>query len=142
MSLATVSSRASPAPWTLCCPALGRRPSHSSSDSGHNAWVSNSERAFSTLIFCWTFHARCRRRWVFDSMPISVPASSNLLTSRSASPYSLFGSTQSQFYSFCTNNLMSLTSLPYISNMLQLASLHTPSIVSLGTPYVQTQKMG
>ena len=60
----------------LCCPVLGRRPNHSSSDSGHNAWVSNSEREFSTLISCWTFHVRCRRRRFFDRMPISVPASS------------------------------------------------------------------
>ena len=50
MSLATVSSRASPVPWTLCCPVLGRQPNHSSSDSGHNAWVGDSESILPTCV--------------------------------------------------------------------------------------------
>ena len=50
MSLATVSSRASPVPWTQCCQVLGRRRCPSSSVSGHNAWVSDSERAPPTCV--------------------------------------------------------------------------------------------
>ena len=50
MSLPTVSSRASPVPWILCCPVLGHHPSHSLSDSGHNAWVSDSESALSICV--------------------------------------------------------------------------------------------
>jgi hypothetical protein len=50
VSPASVSSRASPVPWTLCCPVLGRHPSHSSSDSGHNAWVSDSESALPSCV--------------------------------------------------------------------------------------------
>lgn len=141
MSLATVSSRASPAPWTLCYPVLGRRPSLSSSGSGHNAWVSNSVPAFPTLTLAEpTMLAVVVAGFLI--VCLSVLASSHKLTSCSPSPSSFFGSMQSQFYSFCINSLMSLTSLPYISNTLPSVSLHMLSMLYLGTPYVPTSGNG
>jgi hypothetical protein len=58
------------------------------------------------------------------------------LTAPFDSPSSLFGSTPSQYYSFCTNSPMSLTSLQHISNMRRSVSLHMPLIVYLGMPGV------
>jgi MatE len=89
VSLATVSSRASPVLWTLCCLVLGRRPSHSSSDCGHNAWVSEAEQAFSSssVLTCrLTLRASRRRHRFLDSMPISMLGSLNQLTSPFCQP--------------------------------------------------------
>lgn len=56
-----------------------------------------------------------------------------LLTFPSASRFSFFGSTQSQYCYFCTKNLMSLTSPLFISSMHLLVFPPIPSIVSPGT---------
>jgi hypothetical protein len=45
------------------------------------------------------------------------------------------------FYSLYVNNPMSLTLLPYISNMLPLVFPHMPSIVYLGATYIPAKEL-